>query len=218
MAVPRKPTHRRATLKPIDQPEIGPPRRRFSGGLVTVLFSALALIAGLDAITDIVLGLPYWTIAIDLTLTTAALVVGATYWWRSVRLRRHATVLFECLEAARADAAHWRKEAAGVLPALGAAIHRQFERWGLTPDEQHVALLLLNGLSGREIAEIRHSTPRLVRQQTFAVYRKAGISTRAALSAFFLQDLLFLAGHPAERTEEPRLAARSVDHDPPHWN
>ena len=166
------------------------------------VFIVIAVLAGGDALADMHLGLPLWNISVDLAITSGALIAGAIASWRSVVLRRHASALSHGLFAARADADHWRAEAASVLPALGAAIHRQFERWGLTADEQLVALMLLNGLSSKEIADRRKTSVDAVRQQSLAIYRKGGVAGRAALSAFFLQDLLFLAGHPATRREE----------------
>ena len=53
-----------------------------------------------------------------------------------------------------------------------------------------VALLLLEGVSLREITTLRETSERTVRQQSPAVYRKAGLAGRAELSSFFLEDLL----------------------------
>ena len=50
--------------------------------------------------------------------------------------------------------------------------------------------LLLKGLSLREIAQLRDTSERTVREQARSVYRKAGINGRASLSAYFLEDLL----------------------------
>ena len=52
------------------------------------------------------------------------------------------------------------------------------------------ALLLLKGLSTREVAAVRSTSERTVREQARSVYVKAGLTGRAALSAFFLEDLL----------------------------
>jgi DNA-binding NarL/FixJ family response regulator len=60
-----------------------------------------------------------------------------------------------------------------------------------------VALLLLKGLSTKEIAAVRAVSERTVREQSGAVYTKANLTGRAALSAFFLEDLLA----PIERPE-----------------
>ena len=70
------------------------------------------------------------------------------------------------------------------------AIDRQFDRWELTPAEREVGLLLLKGLSLREIAEVRGTSERTTREQARNVYRKGGLAGRAELSAFFLEDLL----------------------------
>lgn len=53
-----------------------------------------------------------------------------------------------------------------------------------------MALLLLKGLSLKEIATIRAVAERTVREQARSIYSKAGLTGRAALSAFFLEDLL----------------------------
>ena len=66
---------------------------------------------------------------------------------------------------------------------------RQFGRWALTDAERGVALLLLQGLSHKEIASARDTSERTVRQQALAVYRKAGVHSRAELAAFFLRDV-----------------------------
>ena len=66
---------------------------------------------------------------------------------------------------ARAEAQRWSREAQDVLKGLGAAIDAQFNKWGLTPAERDVALLQLKGLRHKEIAELRETSERTVRQQ-----------------------------------------------------
>ena len=75
----------------------------------------------------------------------------------------------------------------------GKLSQRYRERWSLTPAEKEVALLLLKGLSHKEIAQARSITEATARQQARAVYRKAGLSGRNELAAFFLEDLLLPA-------------------------
>lgn len=94
------------------------------------------------------------------------------------------------LELARVQGQRWRSEARSFLDGLGAAIETQFSRWNLTEAEREVALLLLKGLSTKEIAQVRNVSERTVREQARAVYSKAGLTGRTALSAFFLEDLL----------------------------
>lgn len=90
----------------------------------------------------------------------------------------------------RAEASSWRQEARDALVGLSDAIDRQFTRWELTQAEREVALLLLKGLSHKEIATVRGTSERTVRQQSLTVYRKSEVAGRAELSAFFLEDLL----------------------------
>lgn len=94
------------------------------------------------------------------------------------------------VEVARLEGQRWRSESRHLLQGLGDAIDVQFTRWGLTDAEREVALLLLKGLASKEVAAVRGSSERTVREQARAVYAKAGLTGRAALSAFFLEDLL----------------------------
>lgn len=73
---------------------------------------------------------------------------------------------------------------------LGKTIRAQFAQWNLTESEQAVALLLLKGLSFKEIAAVRNTLEKTVRQQASGIYRKAGVSGRHAFSAWFIEDIL----------------------------
>ncbi len=135
--------------------------------------------------------------AVELALSAVAAVAGTILWSRFVALRRLERALARDLDRARAEAERWRADAADALRGLGAAIDAQFERWSLSSAEREIALLLLKGLSHKEIAEVRRTSEKTVRQQSLAVYRKAGLSGRAELSAFFLEDLLLPPAPPA---------------------
>lgn len=88
-------------------------------------------------------------------------------------------------EAAQA----WKARADSLSNGISDAIGAQFDEWRLSPAEQEVSFLLLKGLSIQEIADIRSTTARTVRQQASEVYQKSGLNGRAQLSAFFLEDL-----------------------------
>jgi DNA-binding NarL/FixJ family response regulator len=94
------------------------------------------------------------------------------------------------LDVARIQGRQWRDETRALLEGLGEAIDRQFVTWKLTQAERHVGLLILKGLSLKEIAAARVTSERTIRAQARSIYAKAGLSGRAALSAFFLEDLL----------------------------
>jgi len=82
-------------------------------------------------------------------------------------------------------------------PGLLAARHdfarvfqRQLEEWGLTETEKEVSLLLMKGLSFKEIAAVRNTLEKTVRQQASSIYKKAGVSGRHEFSAWFIEDIL----------------------------
>ena len=66
----------------------------------------------------------------------------------------------------------------------------QFRKWSLTKSEQVVALLLLKGLSFKEIAEMRHTQEKTVRHHASSIYSKSQLSGRHALAAWFFEDML----------------------------
>lgn len=117
--------------------------------------------------------------------------VGMVLLFRVTRRQReeHLEVIRN-LEIARLQGQRWRTESRALLNGLGQAIEQQFSRWSLTDAEREVALLLLKGLSTKEIAAVRGASERTVREQARSIYAKAGLTGRAALSAFFLEDLL----------------------------
>jgi DNA-binding CsgD family transcriptional regulator len=117
--------------------------------------------------------------------------VGVAVLFRVTRRQRddHLQVIRD-LEIARLQGQRWRSESRTLLNGLGEAINVQFTRWNLTDAEREVALLLLKGLSTKEIAAVRGGSERTVREHARSIYAKAGLTGRAALSAFFLEDLL----------------------------
>ncbi|KCZ84336.1 LuxR family transcriptional regulator [Hyphomonas adhaerens MHS-3] len=154
---------------------------------VAVLFGAIALFIGADLITDSGEGAGAGHLAAELVVLVAASFGLGAMLWRLGRLRR-------ALADAREDAGRWQEENRDLVQGLGVAIARQFSAWGLTDAESDVGLLLLKGLSLQEIADLRETSERTVREQARAVYRKSSLAGRNALSAYFLEDLLPGAG------------------------
>ncbi len=117
--------------------------------------------------------------------------VGVVLLFRvSARQRDEHVQVIRDLELARVQGQRWRSESRLLLNGLGEAIDKQFTRWSLTEAECQVALLLLKGLSHKELAVVRGVSERTVREQARSIYCKGGLTGRTALSAFFLEDLL----------------------------
>ena len=90
----------------------------------------------------------------------------------------------------REEAEKWKKKNIDFIEGLSAAIDKQLSSWNLSPSEKEIALLLLKGLSSKEIADIRSVSEKTIRQQATSIYQKSSLSGRAELSAYFLEDLL----------------------------
>lgn len=69
-------------------------------------------------------------------------------------------------------------------------IDKQLNDWALTPSERDVAVLLLKGLSFEEIAGVRETKEKTVRQQATAIYRKSNLNGRHEFAAWFFEDFL----------------------------
>lgn len=182
-------------LQSSQPPDGGSLRSLFRG--LFVLFGAVAALAVTDLLADSGEGL---SLVHVLTEGGIVLAGGCGAWLAARRLResgRRADLaeaevheLDERLAATRVEAERWRAEAKDLLQGLGAAIDRQLARWQLTPAETQIALLLLKGLSHKEVAAARAVGEATVRQQSRAIYQKAGVQGRHELAAFFLEGLL----------------------------
>ena len=164
--------------------------------VASVLLGIVAVLVGVDVVGDLAAGASGWHVAIELAAVALALG-GAIGLGR--RARTELRALRRDLSASREEAERWQREAQELLRGLGEAIDEQFDRWELTPAEREVGLMLLKGLSLREIAEAHGTTERTARQQARSVYAKADLGNRSELAAFFLEDLLLPPRHgPAE--------------------
>lgn len=179
---------------------------------VAFLFAMVGVLATADLLSDVGEGTSVLHTVLEGSVVLFGLAGAVTMLVRlravgrrARSLEEQAQVLHERLEVSRAEAAQWRQDAGDLIAGLGAAIDRQLERWGLSPAEKDVALLLLKGLSHKEIADIRDVGEATVRQQARALYKKAGLGGRHELAAFFLEDLL------GPQSPRPHLATPPAD-------
>ncbi len=66
----------------------------------------------------------------------------------------------------------------------------EFDRWGLTNTQKDIALMLIKGLSMKEIAEARNVKDKSVQAQATIIYSKANVLNRHELSSYFIESLL----------------------------
>ena len=158
---------------------------------LTVALLVLVVVAsGLDIMFDLGHGAPIEHLVQEGVLMAFAF---AMLLWIVVDLRRQARrieSLEEELTAARSRAASRGPELEQARQRLGRVVKDQFREWRLTESEMEVGWLLLKGLSIKEIAGMRATHEKTVRQQASAVYRKAQLPGRHAFVAWFIEDLL----------------------------
>ncbi|MFD0738480.1 helix-turn-helix transcriptional regulator [Lysobacter koreensis] len=135
----------------------------------------------------------------ELALTIGAAVAIALMFGRLRTQHEERLTLTRDLHASKRDGEHWRAQAQSHLEGLSAAIREQFRQWRLSEAESEVCLLLMKGLSHREIGLMRGTSEATVRQQARAAYEKSGLKGRAPLCAYFLEDLLPARDTPAVR-------------------
>ena len=125
----------------------------------------------------------------ELTLILASVAAFIYLWLGWFQTRRNLSDVQHQLDERQAERDAWRASAQSALAGFGKAIESRFSAWELTPAESEVALQLLKGKSHKEIAYSTGRSERTVRQHAVSVYQKSGLAGRAALAAFFLDDV-----------------------------
>jgi DNA-binding CsgD family transcriptional regulator len=164
---------------------------------VLVAFLTVAVLAAIDIFSDLREGTTVSHVVSESGVFLVGLL-GSIFIVRRLVLtlrgaraaRREVLELAKRLVATEAEANRWRSEARDLVNGLAAALDQQFDRWALSPAEKETALLLLKGLSHKEVAKVRSVSEATARQQARAVYKKGGLSGRHDLAAFFLEDLM----------------------------
>lgn len=158
---------------------------------IVLLFSTGVVIASAtDLLSDLRHGAPLSHLAQEGALMGLAALLAVHL---VLEIRRRGRQIRRLTDEMRRATQLARKRDVAVNDArqrLADAVNRQFAEWAMSPSEQEVGWLLLKGLSIREIASLRQTQEKTVRQQASAIYRKAELPGRHAFAAWFLEDLL----------------------------
>lgn len=144
--------------------------------------------------------------AVTLLLTIGSAVGVALLVQRMQAQHEEKIALIRDLEIARSEGRGWRDKARAHLNGLRLEITHQFGEWGMTDAERDVGLLILKGLSHKEIASLRGTTEATVRQQAQSIYARSNLPGKSAFSAYFLEDL-FTPALPANASPVAASAA-----------
>lgn len=151
------------------------------------LFAGVALLTLTDLLSDLGDGVDLRHAAIE-GLVILLCFAGTYFFMHKIWLdKKH---LGQSLDKAREDLSYWKRRSSSFIQGLAAEIEKQFEEWNLTKSEKEIALFLIKGFATKEIAQMRNTTEKTVRVQTSSIYKKAKVSNRNELTAFFLEDLL----------------------------
>ena len=118
-------------------------------------------------------------IAVPFDRARTLLALGATYRRSKQRAAARKTLDEAVAEFERLGAALWVKEARAQLARIGG---RAPSGGKLTPTEQRVADLVVEGLSNKQVAAALFVTPKTVETQLSRIYAKLGIHSRAQLA------------------------------------
>ncbi|RLA60609.1 MAG: LuxR family transcriptional regulator [Epsilonproteobacteria bacterium] len=164
-----------------------------------LIIATLAIIMSLnfiDVITDIGLGVPTWHIVEEGVIVLLSAIAVVYLVVEMMSRTRELAALSTTLANADQHLANITMEMKRARRQYSEVIHQQFDEWRLTTGEQQVGLLLLKGLSFKEIAAVRSTQEKTVRQQASTIYGKSGVEGRHAFSAWFLEDFM-VAKKPA---------------------
>lgn len=162
--------------------------------LLIALLVVIIIASSFDILLDISQGVGAYHIVQEAIITLLA-IIAMVWVLRSLRqkmreirhLRESLRAQYKARDQASVDSS---RQLATARRELAAEIHQQFERWALSASEQQIGMLLIKGLTLKEIANIRDTNEKTVRQQASSIYQKSGVNGRHGFSAWFIEDFL----------------------------
>lgn len=160
-----------------------------------ILYLIFASVFLVDIILDGQAGVPKEHIIHEFVLFALAVFAAI---WQSYLLFRQSKKLNSTLklyDQALRDHEKWKQMSKNSAQEIRGLIDLQLDSWSLSESEKDVAILLIKGLTMKEIAQLRGTHDKTVRQQATNIYKKSGLTGRNDLSAFFLEDILSTPNH-----------------------
>ena len=158
--------------------------------LFSLILVFILLSTSIDLWQDWGEGINFRHFALEISICLLTLLGLISLWFTNLFLKNELFIINTELDRTKKESLKWKQENATLISGLSNAIDQQLVDWKLSPSEKEIALLLLKGLSLKEIADIRSVSERTVRQQSTHIYQKSNLTGRAELSAYFLEDLL----------------------------
>jgi DNA-binding CsgD family transcriptional regulator len=157
--------------------------------LVRVFFWIVAITSVSDIFADIRQGAHVLHILQETMMFLFALsLLWILYQRTKAQVKRNEQLQTE-LDEARALSTKASKELIDAKRVFGEEITRQFSSWSFTESEAEVALFSLKGFSAKEIAKLRNTSEKTVRNQLTSVYSKSGTTSKLSFVAWFMEGL-----------------------------
>ena len=166
---------------------------KFEQFLIASVLLGVACLTVFDIIIDLAGGSTLWHISIEIVIALIASIGFIYLLNNSITLRliiKNEKILTDQLKA---ENNRFKQQSKVYISGLSVVIDEQLSRWQLSEAEKEIAFLLIKGHSLKTIASVRGTTEKTARTQSATIYSKAGLSSRAELAAFFLEDLLLPA-------------------------
>jgi DNA-binding CsgD family transcriptional regulator len=158
--------------------------------ILILIFAIVIVTSGADLLADLSHGADMGHIVKEAIIVTISIVAIAWLLLGLHQQRLEIKSLRQELDAANSPQAPAKKYVLEARKKLGNVVTQQFSEWTLTGSETEVGWLLMKGLSLKEIAIVRSTQEKTVRQQASSIYKKAGVNGRHAFSAWFIEDIL----------------------------
>ena len=158
--------------------------------IVAIILTVIMVLNFFDVLTDISLGVPQWHIIEECMIVLVSGIGAVLLFWEIRRRTHYMLDMRNHLRVSHQQLQHMTEEMKAARHQYSELINNQFDQWQLTMSEKEVSMLLLKGLSFREISTLRETKEKTVRQQASTIYDKAGVNGRHEFAAFFFEDFV----------------------------
>ena len=161
---------------------------------LTIFLAVIFLLVSIDIGMDIASGLPFKGMVLDFVLEGSILLtIGlmAMYIWRKFMFERENRLkTTQSLKQKETEVNYWSNKSRDYVKQFQEDILGRFDEWQLSKSEKEIGFYLLQGKTSKEIATIRSTSERTVRNQCKTIYDKTGVSGKSELVALIFHEML----------------------------
>lgn len=161
---------------------------------ITLSLSAIGLLIFLDFLNEVYSGMNQYDLIEAFIieggiLTTITLTIR--YIWNRFQNETHdKDSIHQDLLSIKDEVEKWKEMTQFLSENYRIYVEQQMEKWGFTKTEKEIAHYLLKGLSSKEMATLRNSSDRTIRNHCQVIYQKSNLKGKSEFMAFFLEKIL----------------------------